>query len=55
MLVHGIVHLILYRGEKQFGHLCPWVIVCRCGIDVRHLLIEIPFTATDVTYALQEW
>ena len=34
-------------------HRSPGVIVRRCGIDVRHLLVEVAFTATDVADALQ--
>ena len=45
--------LVLHRGEEQLGHLRSWVVVHRSGIDIRHLLVEVPFAATNVADALE--
>ena len=55
MFMDCIVHLILSRSKKLLRHFGPWVVVRRCGIDVRHLLIEVAFAAADVADALQEF
>ena len=55
MLMNGIVHLVLHGSEKHLCHLRTWIIVRRGSIDVRHLLIEISFTTTDVSNTLQQF
>ena len=55
MFMHGIVHLILNGSKEHLRHLGPWVIISRCCIDVRHLLIEVTLAAADVADALQEF
>ena len=55
MFMHGIVHLILNGSKEHLRHLGPWVIISRCCIDVRHLLIEVTLAAADVADTLQEF
>ena len=54
MLMCRVVQLVLHRCEKPTSEISVGVIVDTGDEYVRHLLIEVPFTASDVTDALQQ-
>ena len=55
VFVNGIVQLVLHGSEKHFCYLVTRVIVRGCSINIRHLLVKVAFTTTNVSDALQKF
>lgn len=48
-----IMHFVLHSSEKRFRHFVTWIIVRRCGINVRNLLVEVALVTTNISDTLQ--
>ena len=54
MPMNGIMNLILNLLEEEFGGRSIYIIVYRCGIDIRQFLIEAPLAESDLSYLCKQ-
>ena len=53
MLVYGIMQLVLHCRKESACEIGAWIIIHRCDVDIRYLLVKIAFRSPNVPNALQ--